>query len=157
VVEGTFGSRIEQFFANSEVHDGSLRVMTIVESTNVECSTLRRIPDNEILLLMGKFGFNSSQLTKELYQDIETDGTLVYSIMKRAALAERMEGIGTGPIKIMLDRIPAVLNTSRGQTTKRTEVWPTTVVGKMGTCKEPRSLHACFRAGQRAFCKSRKA
>jgi serine/threonine protein kinase len=113
-----------------------------------------QIPDNEILLSMAKFGFNSSLLIKELYQDIETDGTLVYAIMKREALAKRMEGIGTGRIKLMLDRIPAVLKISRWQTTKPSEVPPT--IGA-ATRKEPRSLHACFRAGQRSFRKSRKA
>jgi serine/threonine protein kinase len=113
----------------------------------------RQIPDSEILTEMAGFGFDPSQLTKELHQSLETDGTIVYSIMKREALFERMQSIGTGHVKLMLDRTPAMIKIARWQTTKPTEVVSTIVSSrKMGMRRLTRPLRASirFRSAQRS-------
>lgn len=106
-------------------------------------SSRRQIPDCEILIAMRKFGFDPCQITRELSQGVETDATIVYSILKREALAERMQGIGASHVKLLLDRAPVTLKISRWQTTKPTEKRPTIIAGMTSVRRGNRPLRAC--------------
>jgi serine/threonine protein kinase len=107
-------------------------------------SVPKPIPDPAILISMRNFGFDPGLLVRELYQGVESDGTIVYSILNRVALTERMDGVGTGRVKLRLDRAPVMVKVTRGQTTKPIEVIPAGLARKMGIRRNPRPFRASF-------------